>query len=980
MKECYDSRKVNAKSFRIWCCMGLLLLGKLGPVLAQPNLIVDNNTYNVAYSGSYEDFTVPGNAARIILNLKGGDGGKARAEYDDGALVQNTCNENGGVGASLTATFAVGNGPGKIPAGSIIRFIVGGAGESGNRSFAIYAFAAGAGGGATGILIKMPGDLTFTPLTIAGGGGGAFSGALAATCPDNSTGGGGNYGPNGDGGGGDIAPGGGGSGGQGGGGNELLGGGGGGYLSDGDGTICVGLNSTIGLFTNEAAEGHRATDEGSVPGQGEGCSSFGSTRNGGFGYGSGGAANDVGGGGGGYSGGGKGGTTGGGGGGGSYVNPIRLSESGSDGGSTGNPANGTASYRVIPRPDNDLCGSARTLTCGSTSTGNTEYATKDDAPTVCATGPTFEGVWFKFTGTGDVMTLSTVGTSFDARINVYTGSCGALTCFSGNDNSAGNAQALFTFCSSKNTTYYVYLDGAGGATGAYTISLNCTFTDPTISCPAGPTVTPADAVACTSVVNSINAIYNDNCPNPILSYTTTGATTLSGAGQISGQTFNSGFTTVQYTVTDNAGATKACTFVVRVNPCVSGDILWSENKITGVKDAIVTVTGDAGGTSVTDINGRYSLTLQGGSNFVVTPSKNINKLNGVNAQDVWRINQHAATNPIPISDPYKLIAADVDNNNVITTYDANIIQLSILGNPGALAQFIKSWRFVPQSYILSVPPWGFPESITISGVPGRSANVGFYGIKIGDVVPISANPANLKAEPAFVLHAADRLLRAGETIGVDFQASQTEQLAAFQLGLQFDPLHLQLTDIQPLTALPMNRDNFGAYDAADGKLSVLWAGTGSVDVSEAAAVFRLNFKVLEGGGRLSDVLSLDEETLPGRAYKSNFAETEVALYYTEATSATGGTAEEARLQLFQNQPNPFSETTQISFELPAACNAQLRIVDAGGSIVAERSGYYAAGKHREVFNLETASGVLYYELRTPFGVRTKKMVVLGAKD
>ena len=972
----FFKRATCAAVCQTFFCACLLFLGVLGSALAQPNLTVDNTTYNVNYSGTYEDFIVPGNAARIILNLKGGDGGKARAEYDDGALVQNTCNENGGVGATVSATFAVGNGPGKIPAGSTIRFIVGGAGESGNRSFAIYAFAAGGGGGATGILFKAPGDLVFTPLTIAGAGGGAFSGALAASCPDNSTGGGGNYGPNGDGGGGDIGSGGGGSGGQGGGGNELLGGGGGGYLSDGDGTTCVGLNSNLGIVTNEAAEGHKATDEGSAPGQGEGCSSFGGTKNGGFGYGSGGAANDVGGGGGGYSGGGKGGTTGGGGGGGSYVNAIRLSESGSDGGSTGSPANGTASYRVIPRPDNDLCGGARTLTCGGISTGNTEYATNDDAPPACATGSNVEGVWFKFTGAGDVMTVTTAGTSFDAQMNVYTGSCGSLTCVGGDDNSAGSNQASYSFCAVKDATYYVYLDGASGATGAYTIALNCAYTDPTIACPTGPTVTPTDAVVCTSVVNNINATFSDNCPNPVLSYATTGATTLNGTGQISGQTFNSGFTTVRYTVTDNALRTKTCEFVVRVNPCVSGNILWSENKITGVKDAIVEVTGDASGSSITDINGNYSLTLQGGANFVVRPRKNINKLNGVNAQDVWRIIQHAATNPIPIADPYKLIAADVDNNNVITTYDANILQLSILGNPQAQAEFIKSWRFVPKTFVLSNPPWGFPESITISGTPGRSANVGFYGIKIGDVVPISANPANLMAEPAFVLHAADKALLAGETIQVDFQASQTENLAAFQLGLAFDPTRLQLSDIQSLTALPLNKDNFGTHAVADGKLSVLWAGKGGTDVPEAAPVFRLNFNVLESGGRLSEVLSLEEETLSGRAYKSNLAEAVVGLRYFGNTSATGVGLEQSRLQLFQNQPNPFLSQTTIVFVLPEACEAQLRIVDAGGRVVAQRSKQYAAGRHNELFELQGLSGVLYYELSTPFGVMARRMVVL----
>ncbi len=977
MRTFFLTARLRALQPVLYSCLFFLCLA--GVALAQPNLTVDNTAYSVAYSGSYQDFTVPGNAARIILNLKGGDGGKAQIRYADCCAIDNTCYGDGGAGATVRATFAVGMGPGKIPPGSIIRFIIGGAGATGNTGNTFLGWETGGGGGGTGILFKAPGAPSFTPLTIAGAGGGAYRGIVSGICTDQSEGGGGNYASNGDGGGGDIASGGGGTNGNGGGGNELAGGGGGGYLSDGDGVTCVGLTSSFGFFSNEAGEGHRAADTGSPGGTSEGCTAFTDWKNGGYGYGSGGSSSDVGGGGGGYSGGGKGGTTGGGGGGGSYVDAMRLSQSGSDGATTASPGDGTASYQVIPRPDNDLCPGARTLTCGSSSTGNTEFATADDAPSNCATSSNVEGVWFKFVGTGDVMVLSTVGVSgyFDTQINVYTGSCGNLSCVGGNDdNDVETFLSRYEFCSVKNATYYVYLDGFGGATGPYQINLNCSYTNPMISCPTGPTVTPTDAVACTSVVNNLTATFSDNCPNPLLSYTTTGATTLSGNGQISGQTFNSGFTNVIYKVTDGAGQMAFCSFTVRVNPCISGSILWSDDKTTGVKSAVVTVTGDASGSSITDVNGNYSLTLMGGANFVVTPSKNINKLNGVNAQDVWRIIQHAATNPIPIADPYKLIAADVDNNNVITTFDANIIQLSILGNPQALAQFIKSWRFVPKTYVLPNPPWGFPESISIVNTPGKSANVGFYGIKIGDVVPISANPANVNAEPAFVLTASDRVLQAGEALSVDFQAGQTDDLAAFQFGLHFDPSSLKLMEVQSLTALPLSDSNFGLQGVDDGAINMLWAAGLKTDVPEAAPVFRLTFQALTSGAQLSDLLYLNEDELPARAYKGNLAESNVVLHFLGVSGTSNPGAGQPRLQLLQNQPNPFSDRTQIGFELPAACTAQLRIFDASGRVVALQNKQYAAGKHSEVFEIEQVSGVLYYDLTTPFGVLSKKMVVV----
>ena len=60
--------------------------------------------------------------------------------------------------------------------------------------------------------------------------------------------------------------------------------------------------------------------------------------------------------------------------------------------------------------------------------------------------------------------------------------------------------------------------------------------------------------------------------------------------------------------------------------------------------------------------------------------------------------------------------------------------------------------------------------------------------------------------------------------------------------------------------------------------------------------------------------------------------------------------------------------------LACACEARLRIVDARGRVVATRSKHYPEGQHKEAFDLNAVSGVLYYELTTPFGVVSRKML------
>lgn len=80
-----------------------------------------------------------------------------------------------------------------------------------------------------------------------------------------------------------------------------------------------------------------------------------------------------------------------------------------------------------------------------------------------------------------------------------------------------------------------------------------------ISCPGNVTVNAA-AGQCSAVVNNIDPVV---APPQAFTYTLTGATTGSGSGTASGQTFNPGVTTVKYTLTGSP--TLNCSFTVTVN-------------------------------------------------------------------------------------------------------------------------------------------------------------------------------------------------------------------------------------------------------------------------------------------------------------------------------------------------------------------------------------------------------------------------------
>ncbi|MBW8051812.1 MAG: hypothetical protein FVQ77_16040, partial [Cytophagales bacterium] len=129
-------------------------------------------------------------------------------------------------------------------------------------------------------------------------------------------------------------------------------------------------------------------------------------------------------------------------------------------------------------PPNDNCTGAQAVTCGSVTSSTTVGANPDVAPT-CVTGDgTGGGVWYSIVGTGNDITASLCGSSYDTKIRVYTGSCGILTCVTGNDDNAGacgllSLQSEVTWTSTSGTTYYILVHGFGSSEGAFDLTITC---------------------------------------------------------------------------------------------------------------------------------------------------------------------------------------------------------------------------------------------------------------------------------------------------------------------------------------------------------------------------------------------------------------------------------------------------------------------------------------------------------------------------
>lgn len=156
--------------------------------------------------------------------------------------------------------------------------------------------------------------------------------------------------------------------------------------------------------------------------------------------------------------------------------------------------------------------------------------------------------------------------------------CGEIVSVVNNFNGTGNASGIYPV--GTTTVVWTITDESGNAV---TCTQLITVTDnqfPTISCPPDVVAiaTPPSCQVPAIVVQ--DPVYSDNCPNPVLSWTKTGATTGTGTGLVGNTTFNVGLTIVTYSVTDASGNTDTCSFRVRINDQVPPTVITCPADLT----------------------------------------------------------------------------------------------------------------------------------------------------------------------------------------------------------------------------------------------------------------------------------------------------------------------------------------------------------------------------------------------------------------
>ena len=143
-------------------------------------------------------------------------------------------------------------------------------------------------------------------------------------------------------------------------------------------------------------------------------------------------------------------------------------------------------------PDNNDCGNATSVLTGQVVMGNTTFATNVEGLEACQRGggdgdctaggggttDFTNGVWFVYTSSlPENITATTEGSAFDTELMVYQGSCGALTCVGGDDDSGAGTTSTLCWLSSATEApvdYYIYVDGHAANSGDFEFSILAT--------------------------------------------------------------------------------------------------------------------------------------------------------------------------------------------------------------------------------------------------------------------------------------------------------------------------------------------------------------------------------------------------------------------------------------------------------------------------------------------------------------------------
>jgi hypothetical protein len=347
-------------------------------------------------------------------------------------------------------------------------------------------------------------------------------------------------------------------------------------------------------------------------------------------------------------------------------------------------------------------------------------------------------------------------------------------------------------------------------------------------------------------------------------------------------------------------------------------------------------------------------------------------MNGVSTLDLVLIQRHIL-DLSQFNDPYKAIAADINNDGKIRSSDLVELRKLILG---VNDKFLNntSWRFIDntQSFSDVNNPWPFNEVMNIQGLTNEKDDINFYGQKIGDVNQsaesnIRSTDSESRSNKTLAIWTDNKSLNANQTAIIDFISPKAVNLYGFQFTVSLD--QLEFIDFEN-GLFTIEDSNYKINE--DGTVSVSVSSSDLVSVETGDALFSINVNS-NVDGLVAEMISFNSSQLAAESYFDDLVSSKVELSFVRSNLTN-----ESGFAVKQNEPNPFSEKTHIQFSIPQAGDVGIHVFDFSGKVVISNIQHYSKGNH--VYEIDKdllpLNGVYYCKIENNNNSSIIKMIHL----
>ncbi|MCK5469828.1 MAG: hypothetical protein KAI99_15010, partial [Cyclobacteriaceae bacterium] len=369
--------------------------------------------------------------------------------------------------------------------------------------------------------------------------------------------------------------------------------------------------------------------------------------------------------------------------------------------------------------------------------------------------------------------------------------------------------------------------------------------------------------------------------------------------------------------------TKDVIITILQNRSIAGKVAtYSGEPVDGVK---VKAEGDDIIEKLTDNIGDYSLDVYEQSNYTLSASRldDPQMNDAVTTIDIIKTILHLLQIK-EFESPYQIVAADVNMSESITALDLIQMRKVVLGIDEGFSSGVN-WLFIPETYDLSVDPFAFEQYVDLS-INDVDVDLDFVGVKIGDVNNSWTNQNGGRTSKDKIELSLEHLKLMDEFIEIPVVVSDFKDISGYQFSITWDANQLEYYSTEQVQL----QGEFNEQYASDGILTTIWydADGKSVDLDDGEELFILKFKVKDE--RISGVVDINSTLTKAIAFDGKL----------NALNIHGIPAnvnlEELRngsLELYQNVPNPFEQTTEISFRITKPGLAKLTVINMLGETV-----------------------------------------------